>query len=102
MVTEGIVLGHNIFAAGLEVGQAKISMLITRMPPTTMKEIMSFLVYAGFYIRFIKDFSKITRPLCKLLEKNAKFEFDEAYRSTFEEIKAKFITTPIMETPNWC
>ena len=66
MVTEGIVLRHKISAAGLEVGQAKIPMIRTRMPPTIMKGIMSFLGYAGFYIRFIEDFSKIARPLCKL------------------------------------
>ena len=57
--------------------------------------------HAGFYRRFIKDFSKISRPLCKLLEKDAKFEFDEACRFAFEEIKSRLVIAPIMETPNW-
>ena len=94
MVTEGIVLGHKIYATGLEVDQAKISLIKTLMPPTTMKGIGIFLRHVGFYRRFIKDFSKIARPLCRLLEKDAKFEFDEACRSTFEEIKARLIIAP--------
>ena len=78
MVTEGIVLEHKISATGLEVDQAKIAVIKTLMPPTTVKGIRSFLGHAGFYRRFIKDFSKISRPLCRLLEKDAKFDFDES------------------------
>ena len=98
MVTEGIVLGHKISAAGLEVDQAKISLIRILIPPTTVKEIRSFLGHAGFYRRFIKDFSKIARPLCKLLENDAKFEFDKACKSAFEEIKARLIIAPITTT----
>ena len=76
MVTEGIVLGHRISAAGLEVDQAKVSIIKTLLPPTTVKGIRSFLRHAGFYRRFIIDFSKIARPLCRLLEKDTKFNFD--------------------------
>ena len=83
MVTEGIVLGHKIYAASLEVDQAKISLIKTLIPPTTVKGIMSFLSHAGFYRRFIQNFSKIARPLCRLLEKDAKFEFHEACNYAF-------------------
>ena len=72
MVTKGIVLGHKISTAGLEVNQAKVSMIETLMPPTTVKGIRSFLRHARFYKRFIKDFSKISRPLCRLLKKKCK------------------------------
>ena len=75
MVTEGIVLGQKISIDGLEVDQAKIAVIKTLMSPTIVKGIRSFLRHAGFYRRFIKDFLKISRPLCKLLEKKCKILF---------------------------
>ena len=78
MVIKGIVLGHKIYAAGLKVDQAKVSVIKTLLPPTKINGIRSFIGHAGFYRRFIKDFSKICRPLCRLLEKNAKFDFAES------------------------
>nr|GEW38865.1 reverse transcriptase domain-containing protein [Tanacetum cinerariifolium] len=75
MVKEGIVLGHKISKKGIEVDKAKIE-VISKLPhPTTVKGIRSFLGHAGFYRRFIKDFSKISRPMTHLLEKNAPFVF---------------------------
>ena len=98
MVTESIVLGYKISAARLETDQAKVVVIKTLMPPTTVKGIRSFLGHAGFYRRFIKDFSKISEPLYKLLEKYANFNFDESCRSTFDEIKSGLVTAPIMLT----
>ena len=93
MVTKGIALGHKISTAGLEVGQAKVSMIDTLMPPTTVKGIRSFLGHDGFYRRFIKDFSKISKPLCRLLENGVKFESDDSCRSAFEEIKSILVNS---------
>ena len=101
MVNEGIVLGHKIYATGLEVDQAKVPIIETLMPPTTVKGIRSFLGHAGFYKRFIEDFSKISRLLCRLLEKDAKFDYDESCRSAFEEIKSILVIAPIMATLDW-
>ena len=100
MVTKGIVLGHKISAAGLEVDQAKVTIIKTLLPPTIIKGIKSFLGHDGFYRRFIKDFSKISRPLCRLLENDVKFDFDESYKAAFEEIKSRFVIAPIMVTPD--
>ena len=101
MVTEGIVLGHKISATGLEVDQSKVSIIKTLAPPTTVKGVRSFLGHAGFYRRFIKDFSKIARPLCRLLEKDTRFNFDESCKTAFEEIKIKLVQAPIMAAPEW-
>ena len=101
MVTEGIVLSHKNSTVGLEVDQAMVSIIKTLLSPTTVKGIRSFLGHAGFYKRFIKDFSKISRPLCRLLEKYAKFDFDELCKAAFDEIKSRLVITPIMVTPDW-
>ena len=101
MVIKGIVLGHKIYATSLEVDQANISLIKTLIPPTTVKGIMSFLGHVGFYRRFIQDFSKISRPLCRLLEKDANFEFDKACSFAFENIKAKLVIASIMAILDW-
>ena len=88
MVTEGIVLGHKISATGLEVDQSKVSIIKTLAPPTTVKGIRSFLGHAGFYRRFIKDFSKIARPLCRLLEKDTRFNFDDFCRQPLKKSRS--------------
>ena len=101
MVTEGIVLGHKISATGLEVDQSKVSIITTLAHPTTVKGVRSFLGHAGFYRRFIKDFSKIARPLCRLLEKDTRFNFDDSCKASFEEIKTRLVQAPIMAAPEW-
>ena len=101
MVTKGIVLGHKISATRFEVDQAKFAIIKALLPPTIVKGIRSFLGHTGFYRRFMKDFSKISRPLCRLLEKDTKFDFDKSCRSAFDEIKSRLVTAPIMVIPDW-
>ncbi|GJX48363.1 reverse transcriptase domain-containing protein [Tanacetum coccineum] len=96
MVKEGIVLGHKVSSAGLEVDKAKIDVISKLPPPTNIKSIRSFLGHAGFYRRFIKDFSKIARPLTKLLEKDTPFEFDDECRRAFESLKEKLTCAPVI------
>ena len=85
----------------LKLGEIPFNGNIGISPPTTVKGIRSFLGHAGFYRRFIKDFSKIYKPLCRLLEKDAKFDFDEARKAAFDQIKYRLVTAPIMVTPDW-
>ena len=77
-------MGHKISAVGLVVDQERVSIIKTVLPPTTVKGIRSFLGHAGFYRRFIRDFSKISKPLCTLLEKDANFDFNESCKAAFE------------------
>ncbi|KAJ9546801.1 hypothetical protein OSB04_019344 [Centaurea solstitialis] len=98
---EGIVLGHKISKDGFEVDKAKIDTISKLPPPTNIKGVRSFLGHAGFYRRFIQDFSKISRPLTKLLEKDAPFIFDEKCISAFETLKRHLTNAPIMVPPDW-
>ncbi|KAL4324499.1 hypothetical protein GQ457_11G024100 [Hibiscus cannabinus] len=101
MVDEGIVVCHKISSKGMEEGRAKIDVISKLPPPTTVKGIRSFLGHAGFYRRFIEDFSKITKPLCSLLEQGRKFEFNEDCRKAFNLLKQKLVSAPIVEPSNW-
>ena len=77
MVEEGIVFGHKISNTRIEVDRAKIEIIEKLPPPTTVKGVRGFLGHAGFYRRFIKNFSLIAKPLTKLLVKDAPFVFDD-------------------------
>ncbi|KAL4360876.1 hypothetical protein GQ457_04G018130 [Hibiscus cannabinus] len=101
MVDEGIVLGHKISSKGMEVDRAKIDIISKLPPPTTVKGIHSFLGHAGFYRRFIEDFSKIRKPLCSLLEQGIQFEFNEECTKAFNLLKQKLVSAPIVEQPDW-
>ena len=81
--------------------QSKVSIIKTLAPPTIVKGIRSFLGHAGFYRRFIKDFSKVAKPFCRLLEKDTRFNFDDSCKVAFEEIKIRLVQAPIMAAPEW-
>ena len=66
-----------------------------------MKTVRQFLGHASFYRRFIKYFSKIAKPLYQLLEKDAKFVWDDECQRCFKELKAYLTNPPIVRTPNW-
>ena len=101
MVKEGIVLGHKVSDQGIEVDQAKIETIEKLPPPSSVKGIRSFLGHAGFYRRFIKDFSKIMKPLCMLLEKNTSFVFNEECLSAFQTLKKALTSAPVIIAPDW-
>ncbi|KAK1571663.1 hypothetical protein Q3G72_020989 [Acer saccharum] len=101
LVKEGIMLGHIISEKGIEVDKAKIE-VIEKLPPTiSVRGVRSFLGHEGFYRRFIKDFSKITKPLCSLLMKYVSFVFDEDCLRAFELLKKELTSAPIISTPDW-
>ncbi|GJW72575.1 reverse transcriptase domain-containing protein [Tanacetum coccineum] len=99
MVKEGIVLGHKISKNGIEVDKAKIDVIAKLPHPTTVKGVRSFLGHAGFYRRFIKDFSKISRPMTHLLEKNTPFIFSNECIQAFQTLKNKLTEDPGLDMP---
>ncbi|WKA04788.1 hypothetical protein VitviT2T_022795 [Vitis vinifera] len=101
MVPQGIVLRHIISKKGIEVDKAKVELIVKLPSPTIVKGVRQFLSHAGFYRRFIKDFSKLARPLCELLVKDAKFVWDDQCQWSFEELKLLLTTAPIVRAPNW-
>jgi len=101
MVREGIVLDHKISERGIEVDHAKVEVIEQLPPPTNIKAIRSFLGHAGFYRRFIKNFSHIARPLTNLLAKDATFVFDDECFEAFYKLKEALVTAPIIQLPDW-
>ena len=81
--------------------KAKVEVIEKLRPPAIVKAIKSFLGHAGFYRRFIKDFSKIAKPLSNLLAADTLFVFDTQCLQAFETLKAKLATAPIIYAPNW-
>lgn len=92
---------HKISAKVIEVDRAKIEVIENLPPPISVKGVQSFLGYAGFYRRFIKDFSKIANPMCKLLEKETKFIFEDECNKAFDCLKEKLVPAPIIVAPEW-
>jgi hypothetical protein len=101
MVQQGVVLGHGISSKGIEVDKEKIDIISKLLLPMMVKGIRSFLGHAEFYRRFIKDFSKISRPLCALLAKDAKFVWTDECMDAFNLLKKLLTSTPIMMAPDW-
>lgn len=101
MVQKGIVLGHVISKDGIEVDQAKIELISHLPPPKTVKDIRAFLGHAGFYRRFIKDFSKLARPLTNLLAKDTPFQFTDECLRAFDLLKKELTSAPIIRPPDW-
>ncbi|GJZ28077.1 reverse transcriptase domain-containing protein [Tanacetum coccineum] len=101
MVKEGIVLGHKISKSGIEVDRAKVEVIAKLPHPTSVKGVRSFLGHAGFYRRFIQDFSKIARPMTHLLEKETPFFFSEECIDSFNTLKRKLTEAPILIAPDW-
>ncbi|VVA38602.1 PREDICTED: LOW QUALITY PROTEIN, partial [Prunus dulcis] len=86
---------------GIQVDKAKINIITNLPPPSSVKGVRSFLGHAGFYRRFIKNFSSISRPLCNLLAKDVVFEFDEICMEAFTTLKKELTSAPIIIAPDW-
>lgn len=99
MVQEGMALGQKVSAIGLEVDRGKI-VAIEKLPlPNSIKGVRRILGHAGFYYKFIENFTKNSKSLCLLLEKDVKFSFDAACFKAFEKLKTSLISAPVLTLP---
>jgi hypothetical protein len=101
MVTNGIVLGHIISSKGIKVDKSKIELIANLPTPKSIKDVRSFLGHAGFYRRFIKDFSVISKPLSNLLTKDNIFEWNKHCEEAFVKFKNLLTSAPVIKPPDW-
>jgi hypothetical protein len=99
-LSEVAFLGHVISAGGISVDPSKVRDVLNWMPPTNVLEIQSFLRLAGYYRRFIKDFSKIAKPMTKMLEKDKAFEWTTECQASFDELKKHLTSAPVLVLPD--
>ncbi|XP_042472453.1 uncharacterized protein LOC122055135 [Zingiber officinale] len=95
------VHGHIVSRRGIEVDPAKISAISSLSYPACVRDVRAFLGHAGFYRRFIRDFSKIALPLSQLLQKDVEFQFDQRCKEAFKRLKEALISAPIIRPPDW-
>jgi hypothetical protein len=93
-------LGHILTAEGVAVDPGKVETVSNWREPTNVSEIRSFLGLAGYYRRFIEGFSKIARPMTKLLKKEKKFNWTESCEKSFQELKRRLTTAPVLTLPD--
>jgi hypothetical protein len=93
-------LGHVISGKGIAVDPSKIEAVLQWEPPRTVTEIRSFLGLAGYYRRFIEGFSKLALPLTRLTRKNQAFVWDQKCEDSFQELKHRLTTAPVLVLPN--
>ncbi|KAK8939259.1 hypothetical protein KSP39_PZI011311 [Platanthera zijinensis] len=98
-LTEVAFLGHVINAEGLAVDPAKIEAILNWTRPKSVTEVRSFLGLAGYYRKFVKDFSKLALPLTQLTRKNMVFTWGDDCQQAFDALKEKLTTAPVLVMP---
>jgi hypothetical protein len=93
-------LGHTIYQYGIAVDPDKVQEVMNWKPPTTVRQIRSFLELAGYYRRFIPDFSRIAKPMTELLKKGAKFEWGQKCEDAFHTLRQHLTTAPVLAQPD--
>jgi hypothetical protein len=96
LFTEGVVLGHHVSSEGIKLDPSKIEVIIIIPPPNTQKDVSIFLGHAGYYRRFIENFTKIFAPIFGLLIKDVNFIWTEQCQTAFETLKGKFFVAPVL------
>ena len=98
-ISEVGFLGHVINQDGIAVDRGKIASVVDWERPTSVKEVRSFLGLAGYYRRFVKDFSLIAKPMTMLTHKGVKYEWTDECEQSFQTLKNKLVSAPILTLP---
>jgi hypothetical protein len=93
-------LGHVLSAKGIAVDPSKVKDILEWKLPTTVHQVRSFLGLAGYYRRFILDFSKIVKPIMGLLKNDTKFDCSSKCNEAFEQLKVLLTTAPVLAQPD--
>jgi hypothetical protein len=95
-----VFLGHVISKGGISIDPSKVQDVLSWKPPMSVSDIQSFLGLAGYYRRFIEGFLKIRKPMTKLLEKDKQFEWMPTCEASFQELKKRLTTAPVLMMPD--
>ena len=98
-LTEVKLLGHVVSASGVSIDAEKVEAVMSWERPKSVFEIRSFLGLAGYYMRFIEDFSRLAAPMTRLTQKGVNFEWDDMCEAAFQELKMRLTSTPILIVP---
>ena len=93
-------LGHVINEEGISIDLSKIEAIVNWPTPTNVSEVRSFLGLAGYYKKFVKDFSRIAVPLTQLTKKGTAYEWTDDRESAFQELKTRLVTAPVLVLPS--
>ena len=93
-------LGHVISVEGVSVDPQKVEAVVNWKPPKNVSKVRSFLGLAGYYRKFVEGFSKIVAPLTKLTRKDVKYDWVDAYQQSYEELKGRLTSDPVLALPN--
>jgi hypothetical protein len=97
----GVLLGNIVCKQGLLVDPSKIAIIVDLPPPTSVRKLCTILGHTGYYKKFIKGYTQITTPMEKLLKKHSKFQWIEEFQQSFDTLKQKMVTAPILIFPDW-
>ena len=96
-----VFLGFVVSAGGVQVDKEKVKAIQEWPTPTNAAQVRSFHGLAGFYRRFVKDFSSIAAPLTEVIKKYVGFKWGQSQEEAFQSIKAKLTNPPLLALPNF-
>jgi hypothetical protein len=97
----GVLLGHVVCKQAFLLDPSKIAIIVDLNPPTSVTQLCTMLEHIGYYRKFIEGYAQITTPMEKLLKKYFQFQWIEECQQSFDTLKHKMVTKPILVFPDW-